>query len=184
MRWSPGTIAIAVLVAAVLLAGCTSTGSDVRPLTAIKTFQPGQVLQLFGDVTGRGFVPAGVPRGTIDTITFTIGLVPGVKPVNLDNLTVIYADPLHTMTLTPVPGLHGEPPAGSWGITGVVNEFGPQNHRLDFDKEAVITIYPKAAIVPGQLITIAVKPAEGPALTIQCVSPSTIMQGENLMTQI
>lgn len=176
--------AAVVLVAAVLLAGCTSPGTGVAPPAAAKTFQPGQVLQLIGDVTGKGFIPSGVPRGTIDTITFTVALVPGVKKVNLDNLTVIYADALHTVTLTPVAGLIGEPPDGSWGVTSFKNQFGPANHRLDFDKQAVITVNPKAAIVPGQVITIAVKPAEGPALTIRCVAPSTIVEGDNVLSPV
>jgi archaellin len=175
---------VAVLVAAVLLAGCTGTSEVPKHPLATAAFQPGQVLQQIGDVTGRGVIPAGVPRGTIDTITFTIGLVPGVKSVNLDNLTIVYADALHTVTLTPVAGLLGDPPVGSWGITAFNNALGKPNHRLDFEKEAVITIHPKAAIVPDQVITIAVRPAEGPALTIRRVSPSTIMQGDNVLTKI
>ena len=172
------------MVAAVLLAGCTDTSADAPPLPAPKTFVAGQVLQVIGDVTGMGVMPAGIPRGTIDTITFTIGLVPGAKAVNLDNLTVIYADALQTVTLTPVPGFMGEPPVGSWGITGMNKQFGPPNHRLDFDKQAVITINPRVAIVPGQVITLAVKPVEGPAVTTRLLSPSTIVQGENFFTQL
>ena len=184
LRQYSGIMAGVVMVAAVLLAGCTSASPAATPPATPVTFQHGQVIQVIGDVTGRGFIPAGVPRETIDTITFTIGLVPGVKRVNLDNLTVVYADAVHTMTLTPVAGLRGEPQAGSWGIVAFKNEFGPSNHRLDFDKQAVITVYPKSVIVPGQVITIAVKPAEGPALTIRCVSPSTIVTGDNVLSQL
>ena len=53
--------------------------------------QPGQVLNVFGDVTGDG-----IPRGTIDTITFTVGLVPGEKSVNMENVTIVYADAIRT----------------------------------------------------------------------------------------
>ncbi len=183
-RWIFTMIAGVVLVAAVLLAGCTGTSPDAPPLPAPKTFSAGQVLQVIGNVTGVGVIPAGVPRGTIDTITFTISLVPGATAVNLDNLTVIYADALHTMTLSPFPGFMGEPPGGSWGITAINKQFGPPNHRLDFDKQAVITINPKVAIVPGQVVTIAVKPLEGPAVTLRILSPSTIVQGVNAFTPL
>ena len=173
-----------LLTLAVLLAGCTGTAAQAPLPTQPVSFQPGQVLQAIGDVTGNGFMPAGVPRGTIDTVTFTIGLVPGIKSVNLDNLTVIYADAVHTLTLTPVDGLTGMPGKGQWGITGFKNQPGKPNHRLDYEKQATIAVSLKDYIVPGELFKIIVKPAEGPALTIIRVAPQPIVAGVNVLRQV
>ncbi len=174
-----GAIAAILLIATVLLAGCT--GTQAPPPTPPPTFQPGQTLQLIGSVTGQGVMPSGIPRGTIDTITFTIGLVPSVKSINLANLSIIYSDALTMVTLTPVPGLRGIPPKGSWGIIGINRELGKANDRLDYEEQAVISINPKAAVVPGQVVTIVVKPIEGPAITIRRVAPATILQGDNML---
>jgi len=56
----------------------------------------------------------GIPRGTIDTITFTIGLVPGENSVNVENISIVYADAIRTESLIPVEGFYGDPPQGSW----------------------------------------------------------------------
>jgi len=170
-----------VLVLAVLLAGCTGTSSGTVSPPPTPTFAPGQVLQVIGDVTGNGFMLTGVPRGTIDTVTFTIGLVPGIQAVNLDNLTVIFVDAVHTTTLGPVDNLTGTPGKGQWGIVAFKNQPGKPNHRLDFDKEAVISVGLKDYLVPGELFTIVVKPAEGKALSITRVAPHQIAAGDNVL---
>ena len=101
---------------------------------------PGQVLVNTGDVTGNG-----IPRGTIDTITFTIGLVPGEKSVSLENISVVYADAIRTESLIPVEGFRGDPPQGSWGILDVQNEVGSPNNRLEFEERLVIRINPRVS---------------------------------------
>ena len=174
-------IAVILVMAVVFLGGCTSTETPViRPLHAT-SFQPGQVLQGIGDVTGQGVMVQGVPRAVIGTVTFTIGLTPGTKSIDLENLTVIYADAVRTQTLTSIEGLRGDPPKGAWGILTISHEKGKPNDRLEFDEQAIIRINPTAAMLPGQLITIAVKPKEGQTLTFRCLIPTTVTQGENIL---
>ncbi len=121
----------AILIVAVLLsAGCTSTETRAAQPTPVASFQPGQVLQGIGDVTGQGIVPQGVPRAVIDSITFTVALTPGTKSIDLDNLTVVYADAVRTQTLVSVAGLRGDPPKGAWGILSISHQAGNQNDRL------------------------------------------------------
>ena len=114
-----------ILVAAVIAAGCTDEENPVPVLPAADAILPGQVLVNIGNVTGNG-----IPRGTIDTITFTVGLVPGEKSVNVENISIVYADAIRTESLIPVEGFYGDPPQGSWGILEVQNEVGSPNNRL------------------------------------------------------
>jgi archaellin len=62
-----------------------------------------------------------------------------------------------------------------------VNEPGGRNLRLEFDKQFVIRINPKAAIVPNQVITISIKPTEGKPLILRRVAPSAIEEDDNIL---
>lgn len=132
-----------------------------------------------GDVTGDG-----IPRGTIDTITFTVGLVPGEKSVNMENVSIVYADAVRTESLIPVVGYRGDPPLGAWGILEVIGEVGTPNNRLEYEEKFLIRINPKAPLVPRQLITVIVKPPSGTSLTIRRLSPSTIIKENNILTPV
>ena len=168
-----------VLILLILTAGCSDT-TDVPPLPAMSTLpvpgnHPQEILQSFGDVTGHG-----IPGGTIDTITFTVGLQDSHKSVDMEQLSIVYADAIRTESLTPVEGYHGEPPKGFWSIIRVENEIGDPNNRLDNEERFVIRINPKAPLVPRQIATIEIKPPNGNPLTIRRVAPPTI-QEENIL---
>ena len=180
-------ILVSVLIMSILAAGCT--GDDtVSPAPAKVSVPPappgssqeGQTLRSIGEVTGGGITTKGIPLGTIDFVTFTVGLVPGAKSVDMDKIVIIYADAIRTETLEPVDGYHGNPPDGSWGILDVQNEVGSPNNRLEYEELYVIRANPKAPIVPNQVITILVKPQEGPALSIRRVAPAIINE-ENVL---
>jgi hypothetical protein len=170
-----------VLISGMLAAGCLGE-EPLAPVPAPAPLQdnpqPGQVLQTFGDVTG-----AGIPRGTIDTITFTVGLAPDVKSMDMEKLVIIYADAVRTETLSPVEGFRGNPPPGSWGILAVQNEVGNPNNRIEYEEKFVIRINPKAPIVPNQVITILLKPPTGNPTSTRRITPTTIM-AENLLSPI
>jgi len=135
-------------------------------------------------VTGEGVVLQGVPRGTIDTITFTIGLAPGISFLDLSSLTIVYADAVRTEILTPVAGFRGDPPQGSWGIIAAPNELGNPNMRLDYNEQFTIRINPKAPVVPNQIVTISVKPGEGKPLVFRLIAPSSIGEDVNILTPL
>jgi hypothetical protein len=173
-----------VLLLASLSAGCTNnspgnqpTEMSTLPLPA-GTVVPGQVLQIFGDVTG-----AGIPGGTIDTITFTVGLANIHDSVDMEHIDIVYADAIRTETLHPVDGFYGDPPKGFWGIIRVDNQIGSPNNRLDNTEQFVIRINPTAPLVPGQVITIDIKPPEGRSLTIRRVAPPTIL-ADNVLSPL
>jgi archaellin len=176
-----GLILALFLVFCVLLTGCITEDIPTPAPVGGNIRQPGAMIQTIGDVTGQGVILRGVPRGTIDTITFTIGLAPGVNSVDLNNMTIVYADAVRSEILTPVEGYRSTPPPGYWGIIDTVNEAGNPNMRLDFEEQFVIRINPKAPVVPNQVITISVKPKEGKPLMIRCVAPSTIMENDNIL---
>jgi archaellin len=176
-----GWILALFLVSSVFLAGCTTENSPAPAPVGGSIPQEGVLIQNIGNVTGQGIILEGVPRGTIDTITFAIGLAPGVKTVDLTNMTIVYADAVRTEILTPVDGYRGNPPPGYWGIIDIVNEAGNPNMRLDFEEQFVIRINPKAAVVPNQVITISVKPSEGKPLVIRRVAPSVIVENDNIL---
>ncbi|MGB9175767.1 MAG: hypothetical protein WCB46_03410 [Methanoregula sp.] len=140
---------------------------------------PGQVMVAIGDVTGNG-----IPGGLIDTVTFKVGLAPGAKPVNMENISIVYADAIRSETLKPVAGLRGNPPQGSWGVPEVKNEEGISNNQLEYDEEFVIRINPKAPLVPGQFIMIVVEPPSGTSLTLRRVAPATIREGNNILAAL
>lgn len=168
------------LICCVISAGCIT--DDTSAAGGQGPPQDGEVIQPAGDVTGQGVILQGVPRGTIDTITFAIGLAPpGMKTVNMTNLTIAYADAVRTEILLPVEGYRGNPPPGYWGIIGVVNEAGNNNLRLEFEEQFIIRINPKAAIVPNQVITISVRPGEGKPLIMRRVAPSPIVEKDNIL---
>jgi archaellin len=178
----PVILAAVMLIAVVLTAACTGTESRAPQPAPVATFLPGQLLQSFGDVTGQGSIPPqGVPRAVLDSITFTIGLTPGTKTIDLKNISVVYADAIRTQTLTSIEGLRGEPLEGTWGILSITHQAGNSNDRLEFDEQATIRINPATPIVPGQLITIVVKPKEGQPLTLRRIVSSTVMPGENIL---
>jgi archaellin len=170
-----------VLIILIITAGCTDTSADVPPLPTMSTLpvrgnNPQEILQGFGEVTGQG-----IPGGTIDTITFTVGLIDSHKSVNMENLTIIYADAIRTESLHPVEGYHGDPPKGFWSITRVENEVGDPNNRLDNEEQFVIRINPKAPLVPRQIITIEIKPPSGHSLTLRRVAPPSIQEDNILL---
>jgi len=172
-----------VFILLILSAGCIETSSGSTPLPTMSTPPvPGgnpedvPLLQVFGDVTGQG-----IPGGTIDTITFTVGLTNIHKSVDMEHLAIVYADAVRTETLHPVGGFHGDPNKGSWGIIRVDNEVGNPNNRLDNEERFTITINPKAPLVPGQFITIDIKPENGRSLTIRRVAPPTILADNILL---
>jgi len=168
-----------ILIAGVLAAGCTDEESPGLEPPSGSAVLPGQVLVNIGDVTGDG-----IPQGTIDTITFTIGLVPGEKTVNMENISIVYADAVRSESLIPVVGFRTDPPQGYWGILEVQNEVGNTNNRLEYEERFVIRINPRAPLVPQQFITIIVKPPSGTPLTIRRISPPTIIKENNILFPI
>jgi archaellin len=174
-----------VLILFILAAGCTESYTETPPVQTLSTLpalsgtgQPGQALQVIGDVTGNG-----IPGGTIDTITFTLGLVDVHKSVDIENLSIVYADAIRTETLHPVAGYHGDPPKGFWGIIRVENEVGSPNDRLEYEERFVIRINPTAPLVPRQMITIDVKPSDSSSLVIRRVAPPTIL-ADNILPPV
>jgi hypothetical protein len=172
------------LILLILAAGCTVNSTDT-PIPTLSTLpvphgtgQPGQVLQVFGDVTG-----AGIPGGTIDTITFTVGLLDVHNSVDMEQISIVYADAIRTETLHPVNGYHDDPPKGYWGIIRIENEVGSPNDRLDNEERFTIRINPTAPLVPRQMITIDVKPAGSRSLMIRRVAPPTIL-ADNILSPL
>lgn len=181
MKSGFGLILAIVLILAGFTAGCISEDTPPPGPVAGSVTQPGVLIQTIGDLTGQGVILQGVPRGTIDTITFTVGLAPGIKTADLNGTTIAYADSVRTEILTPVEGYRGDPPQGFWGIIDSVNELGSRNMRLDYEEQFIIRINPKAPVVPNQVITISVKPKGGKALMIRCVAPSVITETDNIL---
>ena len=173
-----------VLILLMLSTGCIDTSSETPPLPTMSTIPvPGgnpntPLLQSIGDVTGQG-----IPGGTIDTITFTVGLADIHSSVDMERVTIVYADAIRTETLYPVEGFHGDPPKGYWSIERVEKEVGGPNNRLDNEEWFIIKVNPKAPLVPGQVITIDIKPLNGRSLTIRAVAPQTI-QADNLLVPL
>ena len=170
-----------MLIFLILIAGCSDTPSDVPPLPTMSTLPvPGNnqqdILKSIGDVTGQG-----IPGGTIDIITVTVGLIDPHKSVDMEHLTIVYADAIRTETLLPVEGFHGDPPKGFWSITRVENEIGDPNNRLDNEEQFVLRVNPKAPLGPRQIVTLEIKPPSGHSLTIRRVAPPTIQQDNILL---
>jgi archaellin len=184
MELGYGWILALFLVSSVFSAGCITENTPAPAPVGGSIPQDGVLIQNFGNVTGQGIILEGVPRGTIDTITFAVGLAPGIKTVDLTNMTVVYADAVRPEILTPVGGYRGNPPPGYWGIIDTINEAGNSNMRLDFEEQFVIRINPKAAVVPNQVITISAKPSEGKPLVIRRVAPSIIYENDNILPGI
>jgi hypothetical protein len=181
MKTFCGWILAITFIACVITTGCTDEEPPAPVPVGGSPPQPGVLVQIFGNVTGQGVILQGVPRGTIDTITFTIGLVPTVKTLELDNMTIAYADAVRSEILMPVKGYRGSPPQGYWGVVDSVNELGLPNMRLDYEERLVIRINPKAPVVSDQVVTISVKPPEGKPLVMRVVAPSEILVSENTL---
>jgi hypothetical protein len=173
---------IYIITIVLITAGCIDNFEDRPPSPTLSTLPVPQgnlqnipIMQTFGDVTGQG-----IPGGTIDMITFSVGLLNTSKSVDMEQLAIVYADAVRTETLYPVEGFHGDPPKGYWSIIRVENEIGNPNNRMDNEERFVMRINPKAPLVPRQVITIDIKPHNGRSLTIRRVAPPTIL-AENIL---
>ena len=167
------------LITAVLAVGCTDEGPPIPVPVTVNAVAPGQVLYSIGNVTGDG-----IAGGTIDTITLIVGLAPGEKPVNMENVSFVYADSIRTESLVLVNNCWGEPPAGYWGILKVNNQIGSPNNRIEDKEQYVIRINPKAPLVPRQIISIVVKPPSGTPLIIRRLSPMAIIKENNILAPV
>ena len=167
------------LVAAVFLAGCTE--EDLSPIAETLSAEPplpGQALVLVGDVTGDGLA-----GGTIDTLDITVALVPGVRPIDMEKITIVYADTIKTETLIPVEGYWGNPPQGCWGILDVVNPVGDQNTRIEDRKQFVIRLNPRAYLPAKRMAIIVVRaPAVATPLTVRRFAPAEIAAQGNILS--
>jgi archaellin len=183
--WYPVRV-ISIILLLILAAGCIDTSTDSPPLPTMSTLPiPGvtqhpaaQILQSSGEVIGQG-----TQGGIIDTITFTVSLSNLSKSIDMEHLGIVYSDVVRTETILPVEGYWGEPPQGCWSIVRVVNEAGGPNNLLEQGEQFVIRVNPKAPIVPTQLITIQVKPADGNSLAIRRIAPKTI-RAENILSPV
>ena len=174
---------IVVLMAMACAAGCTD--QEQGPVPELRSpALPGQTIVAIGNVTGGGQTAGVLTTGTIDTITVRAGLVPGAKPVNMENISIVYADAVRTESEQPVNGFRGTPGEGSWGIIAGGNEIIPANNRLDDQEDFVIQINPKVPIMPGELVTIVIKPLTGAPLMLRLVAPPVILAGENILTPV
>ena len=165
-----------ILIALVCATACTEEETSGPAWEARSPARPGQLMVAIGDVTGTG-----IPGGLIDTITFKVGLAPNATSVRMENVSIVYADAVRSETLTPVAGIRGNPPQGSWGVVEVKDEEGTPNTRLEYDEQFVIRLNPKAPLVPRQLIMIVVQPPSGPPLTLRRVAPATVVGGDAVL---
>jgi archaellin len=170
-------LVIGLVIAAILVAGCTDDDVTVPELPPSDVVLPGQTMEVTGFVTGNG-----IAGGTIDTITFTVALVPGAQAVNMEKITIVYADTIKTETLIPVEGYHGNPPQGCWGILNVIDEVGASNNRLEDKEQFVIQINPRVYLPANRMATIVVRPPSGTPLTFRRVAPSTILASGNVLS--
>ncbi|MFA6331450.1 MAG: hypothetical protein WCX22_00720 [Methanoregula sp.] len=165
-----------ILIAVVLAAGCTDEETPVNTLGVTNSPLPGQNLVTIGDITGDGLA-----GGTINTITFTVGLVPGAKMIDMEKISIIYADTIKTETLKPVEGYRGDPARGEWGILYVTNELGNPNNRLEDKEQFTISIHPWAYLPANRMVTIVVRTPDGTPLTIRRFAPPTIIEKNNIL---
>ena len=175
VKWK-AVLAMGILVIVVIAAGCTGEGSQVPAPPPTDAIQPGQALTAVGDVTGDG-----IAGGTIDTITFTVGLIPGKGPVDMEKFSIYYADTIATESLVPVKGFHGDPGPGEWGIMGVNNQVGNANDRLEDGEQVVIRINPRAYLPANRVATIAIISPGSTPLTIRRVAPPVILKENNIL---
>lgn len=167
------------LIATVFLAGCTDE-DQAPPMdsVSVEPILPGQELVLAGDVTGDGLA-----GGTIDTMDITVALAPGAKPIDMEKISIVYADTIKTETLTPVEGYRGDPPQGCWGIISVNNEVGSSNNRLEDKEQFMIRLNPRAYLPAKRMAIIVVRPPSGsPPLTIRRFAPPEIAASGNILT--
>lgn len=172
-------IVIGLLMVIVLVAGCTENTPPDLALPPADAVQPGQELVTIGDVTGDG-----IAGGTIDTITFTLALVPGKGPVDMEKISIYYADTIETETLVPVSGFRGNPSRGEWAILDVKNQIGNTNNRLEDQEQFIIRINPWAYLPPKRLVTIVVRTPSATPLTFRRIAPLTILKENNILTPL
>lgn len=177
VRWQ--VLFLVSLIAGIMLtAGCTEEVPPPAPLSSPDPLLPGQSLIVSGDITGDG-----IAGGTIDSITIPVSLAPGKTSVDMEKVSVYYADTIRTETLLPVSGFRGDPGQGGWGILEVKNEVGNPNNRLEDKEQFVIRINPKAYLPAKRAVTIVIRaPGDINPLTIRRVAPSTILAQGNILT--
>jgi hypothetical protein len=178
VKWQPFVV-IVLLILVVLAAGCMDDEVPLHPESvSADPVLPGQDVILIGDVSGDG-----LEGGAIDTITLTIGLAPGVKALDIEAISIVYADTLKTETLIPVEGYWGDPPQAAWGILQVFNQVGTSNNRIEDREQFVIRTNPRSYLPAKRMVVIVVRPSSSTVpLTIRRFAPSTITAQGNILT--
>lgn len=177
MKWQI-LIALGLIACLLVSAGCTDEESPPpAPLASADPVLPGQSMIVSGEVTGDG-----IAGGTIDTITIPVSLAPGKTSVDMEKLSVYYADTLRTETLLPVSGFRGDPGQGGWGIIAVNNEVGNPNNRLEDKEQFLLRINPKTYLPANRAVTIAIRaPGDVNPLMIRRIAPPTIIAEGNIL---
>lgn len=177
MKWQI-LLAVGLVACLLVTAGCTDDDSPpAAPLSAADPVLPGQSLIVSGLVTGDG-----IAGGTIDTITIPVSLAPGKTNVDVEKLSVYYADTIRTETLLPVSGFRGDPGQGGWGIIAVNDEIGNSNNRLEDKEQFLIRINPKAYLPANRAVIIVLRtPEDVNPLTIRRIAPPTILAEGNIL---
>lgn len=177
MKWQI-LVAVGLIAGLLFAAGCTDEDTPPpAPRSAADPVLPGQSLTVSGEVTGDG-----IAGGTIDTITIPVSLAPGKTSVDMEKLSVYYADTIRTETLLPVSGFRGDPGQGGWGIIAVNNEISNPNNRLDDKEQFLIRINPKAYLPANRAVIIVFRtPEDVNPLTIRRIAPPTILAEGNIL---
>ena len=137
--------------------------------------QSSSTLEVIGNVYGTGSGSGGA-TDTVNFVNFSLGLAPGVTPVDFSKVVMVYSNATEVVTLgaQPTTTPPGEPDSGNWSINNVQNSpTSTVSMLLQPNEQFGISCYVGGMPANGPF-TIEIRPAVGAAFSITRTVPAGV----------
>jgi flagellin FlaB len=126
-------------------------------------------IAILGDVYGRG-----VNTESIVALNFTIGLAAGADSIDIDRITMAYANASVRDDITQTTTSYESPPAGYW--TAIAFRNGDTDSLLEQGEQMDVAVALVAGhyVVKNDPFTLEISPGQGSTLTIKRKGPMAI----------
>jgi archaellin len=129
-------------------------------------------IAILGDVYGRNITRGG--QAAIGYLNFTIGLAAGADEIDIDRISLVYANASYRDDLYETSNWSQSPPAGYWTVISFRN--GDTDGLLEPGEQIDVGVQLRSGhyIVMNDPFTVEVSPGTGSTLTIKRKGPASV----------